>query len=69
LTSRIIQELPYFHDLQAWFPTYHMGFWMRLFEQRVPWAQICQSLSFLFGFNLTLLIIGCVAFQVRDIKS
>jgi ABC-2 type transport system permease protein len=69
LTSRIIQELPYFHDLQPWFPTYHMGFWMRLFEQRVPWPLIFQSLSYLFGFNLTLLIIGCVGFQVRDIKS
>jgi ABC-2 type transport system permease protein len=67
--SWVIQQLPYFHDLQEWFPTYHMGFWIRIFEQRVPWAQIVQSLSYLFGFNLTLLIIGCVGFQVRDIKS
>jgi hypothetical protein len=35
----------------------------------LPWAEILQSLSILFGFNLTLLIIGCAAFQVRDIKS
>jgi ABC-2 type transport system permease protein len=69
LTSKIVQEMPYFHDLQHWFFTYHMNYWMRIFEQRVPWAEILQSLSILFGFNLTLLIIGCVAFQVRDIKS
>jgi ABC-2 type transport system permease protein len=69
LTSRIIQEIPYFHDLQPWFFTYHMNYWIKMFEQRVPWAEIMQSLSVLFGFNLTLLIIGCVAFQVRDIKS
>ncbi|HEY3860633.1 MAG TPA: ABC transporter permease subunit [Verrucomicrobiae bacterium] len=69
LTSRIIQELPYFHDLQPWFPTYHMGFWMWLFEERVPWPQIFKSLSYLAGFNLTMLIIGCAGFQVRDIKS
>jgi ABC-2 type transport system permease protein len=69
LTSRIIQEIPYFHDLQPWFFTYHMNYWIKMFEQRVPWADILQSLSILFGFNLTLLIIGCVAFQVRDIKS
>jgi ABC-2 type transport system permease protein len=69
LTSRIIQELPYFHDLQQWFITYHMNYWMKLFEERIPWSEIAQSLSVLFGFNLTLLIIGCVGFQVRDIKS
>jgi ABC-2 type transport system permease protein len=69
LTSRIIQEIPYFHDLQPWFFTYHMNYWIKMFEERVPWAEIMQSLSILFGFNLTLLIIGCVAFQVRDIKS
>jgi ABC-2 type transport system permease protein len=69
LTSRIIQEMPYFHDLQPWFFTYHMNYWLKVFEERVPWADIVQSLSILFGFNLTLLIVGCVAFQVRDIKS
>jgi ABC-2 type transport system permease protein len=69
LTCRIIQELPYFHDLQEWFITYHMNYWMKLFEERIPWAEIVQSLSVLFGFNVTLLIIGCVGFQVRDIKS
>jgi hypothetical protein len=61
--------MPYFHDLQPWFFTYHMNYWLKVFEERVPWADIVQSLSVLFGFNLTLLIVGCVAFQVRDIKS
>jgi ABC-2 type transport system permease protein len=69
LTCRIVQELPYFHDLQPWFITYHMNFWMHIFDQPVSWGVILQSLSVLLGFNLTLLIIGCVAFQVRDIKS
>jgi ABC-2 type transport system permease protein len=69
LTSRILQELPYFHDLQQWFITYHMRYWLQVFEQRVPWPETLQSLSVLAGVNLTLLIIGCVAFQVRDIKS
>ena len=69
LTSKIIQEMPYFHDLQHWFFTYHMNYWMKVFEERVPVADILQSLSILFGFNLTLLIIGCVAFQVRHIRS
>jgi ABC-2 type transport system permease protein len=69
LTSRVIQEMPYFHDLQFWFPTYHMNCWLKLFEQRAPWAEVLQSLSILFGLNVTVLIIGCVGFQVRDIKT
>jgi hypothetical protein len=69
MASRLIQEIPYFHDWQAWFISYHLNFWMKLFLQPIPWPDICQSLSLLFGFNLTFYIIGCVAFQVRDIKS
>jgi ABC-2 type transport system permease protein len=69
LISRILQEMPYFHELQPWFFTYHMNGWLRIFEERVPWPSIFQSLSILLGFNLTLLIIGSVAFQVRDIKT
>jgi ABC-2 type transport system permease protein len=69
MVSRLIQEIPYFHDLQAWFITYHLNFWMRVFMQPIPWPDICESLSILFGFNLTFFIIGSFAFQVRDIKS
>ncbi len=69
LVSRLIQEIPYFHDLQAWFITYHTHFWMKVFAQPIPWPDMCQSVSILFGFNLTFFIIGAVAFQVRDIKS
>jgi ABC-2 type transport system permease protein len=68
LAMRIVQEIPYFHELQQWFFTYHLNYWMKIFQKPVPWPEIGQSLSVLFGFNLTLLIIGCVAFQVRDIK-
>ena len=69
LTSKIIQEMPFFQDLQPLFFTYHMNYRMRVFKQRMPWAEILQSLSILFGFNITLPIIGCAAFQVRYIKS
>jgi ABC-2 type transport system permease protein len=69
LTSRIIQEIPYFHDWQAWFISYHLGLWMKMFQQPVPSGDIGQSLSILFGFNLTFFIIGSSIFQMRDIKS
>src|SRR5439155_3671739 len=35
----------------------------------IPWWKIGESLSLLLGFNLTFLVIGITAFQVRDIKS
>jgi ABC-2 type transport system permease protein len=69
LASRIIQEIPYFHDWQTWFITYHLDFWMRTFQQPVPLGDMGQSLSILFGFNLTFFIIGSSIFQMRDIKS
>jgi ABC-2 type transport system permease protein len=69
LVSRVIQEIPYFHDLQVWFLSYHLSFWVGMFAQRISWPEIFQSLSVLVGFNLTCFIIGATAFQMRDIKS
>jgi ABC-2 type transport system permease protein len=69
MVSRLIQEIPYFHDLQGWFLTYHLNFWMKVFVQPIPWPDICESLCILFGYNLTFFIVGSAAFQVRDIKS
>lgn len=69
LTSRIIQDIPYFHDWQMWFFTYHLDFWMKTFQQPIPVWSAAESLSLLAGFNLTFFIIGASIFQMRDIKS
>jgi len=65
----IMQNIPYFHELQHWFLTYHLNIWQWMFAQPVPWWRIGESLSILAGFNLTFLVVGATAFQVRDIKS
>jgi ABC-type phosphate transport system permease subunit len=65
----IMQQIPYFREFQHWFLTYHLNLWQNLFAEQIPWWKIGQSLSILFGANLTFLVIGCAAFQVRDIKS
>ncbi len=65
----IMQNIPYFRDLQHWFLTYHLNIWLFMFAEPVPWWRIGESLSILLGFNLTFLVIGVTAFQVRDIKS
>jgi len=69
MTSRIVQEIPYFHDLQTWFLTYHLDFWIKMFQKPIPWWSIGESFSILLGYNLTFYIIGCSIFHVRDIKS
>jgi ABC-2 type transport system permease protein len=65
----ILQNIPYFRDFQNWFFTYHMNLWQFMFAQPIPWWRVGASMSVLFGFNLTFLLIGITAFQVRDIKS
>jgi len=67
--SFIMQNIPYFHDLQHWFLTYHLNVWRFMFAQPIPWWRVGESLSILLGFNLTFLVVGVTAFQVRDIKS
>lgn len=69
MISKILQDIPYFADLQPWFITYHFNVWVDLFRQPIPWFQIGESMSLLFGFNVTFFIVGWLAFQVRDIKS
>jgi ABC-2 type transport system permease protein len=66
--NRILQEIPYFYDFQAWFLTYHLNTWLNLFNQNIPWWRIVQSLSILGGFNVTFFLVGYTAFQVRDVK-
>src|SRR6266542_4575950 len=65
----IVQNIPYFRDLQHWFLTYHLNIWQFLFAQPIPWWKIGESLSLLLGFNLSFVVVGVTAFQVRDIKS
>ncbi|MBI4324502.1 MAG: ABC transporter permease subunit [Chloroflexi bacterium] len=65
----IMQNIPYFQELQHWFLTYHLNVWQSMFAQPVPWWKLGQSLSILLGFNLTFLVVGATVFQMRDIKS
>ena len=67
--SWVMMNIPFLKELQEWFFTYHLDIWQNLLASPVPWANIFMSLSLLIGFNLTFLVVGCTAFQVRDIKS
>jgi len=67
--SFVLQNIPFFKDLQPWFLTYHLNLWLLVFDQPVPWWRMFESLSLLLGFNLTFLAIGAAVFQLRDIKN
>ena len=65
----ILMQIPFFKEIQHWFLTYHLNLWQNMFAQPIPWWRVGESFSILLGFNLTFIIVGCTAFQVRDIKS
>ncbi len=67
--SWVLMNIPFLKDLQEWFFTYHLNIWQSMLLSPVPWPKVFMSLSLLAGFNLSFLVIGCTAFQVRDIKS
>lgn len=69
IIDRILEDMPYFHDLRQYFIDYHMNMWQLFFQQHIEWWQIGESVGMLLGFSLTFLIVGVAVFQVRDIKS
>jgi ABC-2 type transport system permease protein len=67
--SMILHDMPYFQSMREWFMVHHLYVWTHFFRRQIPWWRVGESLSILAGYNLTFLIIGCAAFQRRDIKS
>ena len=67
--SMILHDMPYFHEMREWFMVHHLYVWTHFFRSHIPWWRVGESLSILAGYNITFLIIGCAAFQARDIKS
>jgi len=67
--SMILHDMPYFRDMREWFMVHHLYVWTHFFRPHIPWWRVGESLSILAGYNLTFIIIGCAAFQRRDIKS
>ena len=67
--SMILHDMPYFRDMREWFMVHHLYVWTYFFHTHIPWWRVGESLSILAGYNLTFVIVGCAAFQRRDIKS
>jgi ABC-2 type transport system permease protein len=69
LLNLVMENLPFMQDYRHYMLLHYFRAWVVVFAEPIQWWRIAQSLSVLGGVNLTLLIIGCTAFYVRDIKS
>lgn len=65
----ILQNFPFFKPYEEYFVTYRMSSWLFLLEKHIDWAKIAESYVLLGGLNVTLFVIGWLAFQTRDFKT
>jgi ABC-2 type transport system permease protein len=64
----IFRNIPYFESLKQWFFTGHMATWLNVFQPHIPAAQMIEDYAYLLAADLTLVVIGLVNFQQRDLK-
>jgi ABC-2 type transport system permease protein len=69
MTDSIFRSIPYFESLKPWFITSHIETWYNVYRSPVPWWKMTEDLAYLSGVDATFLLIGVVAFSVRDFKS
>lgn len=65
----IMRNIPYFEEIRGWFVTSRMSAWVLIFEHRIPWERVVEDLSWLMAANATLVVVGILAFQMRNLKS
>jgi ABC-2 type transport system permease protein len=69
LLNVVMEHIPVFNTYENWFITHHFGCWLLVFQHPVPWARILESEIILVATGATAFVVGCTAFQLRDIKS
>jgi len=65
----ILKAIPFFMPYEEWFITWRMSAWIFLLEKHIDWAKIVESYTLLAGLNVTMFVIGWLAFQTRDFKT
>ena len=67
--DRILDFWPQFASFKPWFMTSHMVTWLNVFRSPLPWMKMLEDYLYLFGLNVTFILIGCAIFLRRDLKS
>ncbi len=65
----VSEDIQLFSSYENWLITHHFKCWLLVFQNPVPWPQIVQSEIILMAVSLMVFLIGCAAFQARDIQS
>jgi ABC-2 type transport system permease protein len=65
----VLEAIPFFDRFEVWLLPHHFRCWLRIFGDPISWPQIFESQVVLVAANITVFIVGVVAFHVRDIKS
>jgi len=69
LASLVLESLPAFDAYENWMVTHHFKCWLHAFQSPLPWTPILESEIILVAVAASCFVVGCTAFQVRDIKS
>ncbi len=65
----ILQGIPQFESIRAWFLTTHLLSWMNIFHAQVPVLKMAEDYAYLIGADATFVIFGILIFQTRDFKA
>lgn len=65
----VLQFFPFFRPYETYFITFRMSNWVYALENHLSWAKLAESYAFLGGLNVTLFVVGWMAFQMRDFKT
>lgn len=69
IADAIFRSIPYFEDIKQWFLTTHLEAWYDVFRTPIPVEKMIGDYAYLLAVDATLVIVGVIAFQVRDFKS
>jgi len=65
----VLQMLPFMAPYREHLLTFRMSNWVYVLENTVSWAKLAENYTFLVGLDLTLFVLGWMAFKVRDFKT
>ena len=65
----VLQMLPFMAPYKEHLLTHRMSNWVYVLENHVSWAKLAESYTALIGLDLTLFVLGWMAFRVRDFKT
>lgn len=65
----VLQNIPFLVNHKEVFITFRMANWIYVLQENIPWERIIESYSILMGLNVSLFVMGWMAFQSRDFKT